>query len=111
MFFGIRLFAFSFFMVCRHNDLGAYTTLLIRLKKFMTNRCYFYVSGFGCCHGYKIVSTSVLTLTVLYQMSPVHVLDRYYLAITALVTIAWQLAGFFIAWSFQVRVLLAIMTA
>jgi hypothetical protein len=36
-------------------------------------------------------------------MSPVHVLDRYYLAITALVTIAWQLTGFFIAWAFQVR--------
>ncbi|KAI0000129.1 hypothetical protein BJV74DRAFT_821732 [Russula compacta] len=34
-------------------------------------------------------------------MSPVHVLDRYYLAITALVTVAWQLAGFFVAWTFQ----------
>jgi hypothetical protein len=41
-----------------------------------------------------------LTLT---HMSPVHVLDRYYLAITALITVAWQLAGFFVAWTLQVR--------
>ncbi|KAI0276860.1 hypothetical protein BGY98DRAFT_918963 [Russula aff. rugulosa BPL654] len=34
-------------------------------------------------------------------MSPVHVLDRYYLAITALITVAWQLAGFFVAWTLQ----------
>ncbi|KAF8474386.1 hypothetical protein DFH94DRAFT_761879 [Russula ochroleuca] len=34
-------------------------------------------------------------------MSSVHVLDRYYLAITALITVAWQLAGFFVAWTFQ----------
>lgn len=32
----------------------------------------------------------------------VHVLDPYYLAITILVTIAYQLSGFAIAWTFQV---------
>lgn len=36
-------------------------------------------------------------------MSPVHLLDRYYLVITALITIAWQLTGFFVAWTSQVR--------
>ncbi|KAF9222278.1 DUF1295-domain-containing protein [Gyrodon lividus] len=34
-------------------------------------------------------------------MAPVHVLDRYYLAITLLVTVAYQLLGFAVAWSFQ----------
>ncbi|CAL1715679.1 unnamed protein product [Somion occarium] len=34
-------------------------------------------------------------------MSPAHVLDRYYLSITLLVTIAYQLLGFAIAWTFQ----------
>ncbi|KAF7971277.1 hypothetical protein HWV62_21520 [Athelia sp. TMB] len=34
-------------------------------------------------------------------MSPVHVLDRYYLSITVLVTIVYQLLGFFIAWTLQ----------
>jgi hypothetical protein len=43
------------------------------------------------------------TIIRIYSMSPVHVLDRYYLAITALITLAWQLAGFFIAWTLQVR--------
>ena len=37
------------------------------------------------------------------NMFPIHVLDRYYLAITALITVAWQLAGFFVAWTLQVR--------
>lgn len=31
----------------------------------------------------------------------VHVLDKYYLAITVLVTIAYQLSGFAIAWILQ----------
>jgi len=30
-------------------------------------------------------------------MFPAHVLDRYYLATTAFITVAWQLAGFFLA--------------
>ena len=34
-------------------------------------------------------------------MSPVHVLDRYYLSITVLVTVGYQLLGFFIAWTLQ----------
>ncbi|EIN06027.1 DUF1295-domain-containing protein [Punctularia strigosozonata HHB-11173 SS5] len=34
-------------------------------------------------------------------MSPVHVLDNYYLAITLLVTVGYQLSGFVIAWTFQ----------
>jgi steroid 5-alpha reductase family enzyme len=34
-------------------------------------------------------------------MAPTHVLDQYYLAITLLVTIAYQLTGFAIAWTFQ----------
>jgi len=34
-------------------------------------------------------------------MSPVHVLDSHYLAITLLVTVAYQLLGFAIAWTFQ----------
>lgn len=37
----------------------------------------------------------------LTQMFPIHVLDRYYLAITALITVAWQLTGFFVAWTLQ----------
>lgn len=36
------------------------------------------------------------------HMSPVHLLDKYYLAITALITLAWQLSGFFVAWTLQV---------
>ena len=36
-------------------------------------------------------------------MSPVDVLDKYYFAVTAFITVAWQLAGFFVAWTFQVR--------
>jgi len=32
---------------------------------------------------------------------PVHILDKYYLAITILITTAYQLLGFFIAWTFQ----------
>lgn len=31
----------------------------------------------------------------------VHVLDRYYLLITFLITLGWQLLGFFIAWTLQ----------
>ena len=38
-------------------------------------------------------------------MSPVHALDKYYLGITILVTIGYQMLGFFIAWTFQVRAL------
>ncbi|PSS03733.1 hypothetical protein PHLCEN_2v3958 [Hermanssonia centrifuga] len=34
-------------------------------------------------------------------MSPAHALDRYYLAVTLLVTVAYQLLGFAIAWTFQ----------
>jgi len=34
-------------------------------------------------------------------MSPVHVLDKYYLGITILVTLGWQMMGFFIAWTLQ----------
>ncbi|KDR67940.1 hypothetical protein GALMADRAFT_257439 [Galerina marginata CBS 339.88] len=34
-------------------------------------------------------------------MSPVHALDRYYLALTLLVTVGYQLAGFAIAWTLQ----------
>ncbi|KAK7056171.1 hypothetical protein VNI00_002723 [Paramarasmius palmivorus] len=34
-------------------------------------------------------------------MSPVYVLDKYYLGITVLVTTAYQLLGFAIAWTFQ----------
>ncbi|KAI0760108.1 hypothetical protein C8Q74DRAFT_1294011 [Fomes fomentarius] len=33
--------------------------------------------------------------------SPVNVLDKYYLAITLLVTVGYQLSGFAIAWTFQ----------
>ena len=36
-------------------------------------------------------------------MAPVHVLDDFYLAITVLITIAYQFSGFFIAWTLQVR--------
>jgi hypothetical protein len=35
-------------------------------------------------------------------MSPTRVLDQYYLAITLLVTVGYQLLGFAIAWTFQV---------
>jgi hypothetical protein len=35
------------------------------------------------------------------EMSPVHALDRYYLALTLLVTVAYQLCGFAIAWTLQ----------
>jgi hypothetical protein len=34
-------------------------------------------------------------------MAPVHVLDSYYLGITLLVTVGYQLLGFAIAWTFQ----------
>ncbi|KAF8952417.1 hypothetical protein BDZ97DRAFT_1909289 [Flammula alnicola] len=34
-------------------------------------------------------------------MSPVHALDRYYLALTLLVTVGYQLSGFAIAWTLQ----------
>ncbi|KZS94436.1 DUF1295-domain-containing protein [Sistotremastrum niveocremeum HHB9708] len=34
-------------------------------------------------------------------MTPVHVLDKYYLAITLLVTVGYQLSGFAIAWTLQ----------
>lgn len=34
-------------------------------------------------------------------MAPVYVLDRYYLAITILVTTGYQLLGFAIAWTLQ----------
>lgn len=30
------------------------------------------------------------------------VIDRYYLVITLLITLAWQIGGFFIAWTLQV---------
>lgn len=36
-------------------------------------------------------------------MAPVHALDGYYLGITLLVTVGYQLLGFAIAWTFQVR--------
>ncbi|KAJ3475924.1 hypothetical protein NLI96_g11511 [Meripilus lineatus] len=35
-------------------------------------------------------------------MAPVHVLDKYYLSITLLVTIGYQLLGFAIAWTLQI---------
>lgn len=34
-------------------------------------------------------------------MAPVHVLDDYYLAITLLVTVGFQMVGFAVAWAFQ----------
>lgn len=34
-------------------------------------------------------------------MAPVHALDSFYLGITILVTLGYQLLGFFIAWTFQ----------
>lgn len=34
-------------------------------------------------------------------MAPVYALDRFYLAITVLVTVGYQLLGFAIAWTFQ----------
>ncbi|KAG1781855.1 DUF1295-domain-containing protein [Suillus placidus] len=34
-------------------------------------------------------------------MAPVHVLDQYYLSITLLVTIAWQLIAFSVSWKFK----------
>jgi hypothetical protein len=34
-------------------------------------------------------------------MAPVHALDPYYLGITVLVTVGYQLLGFAIAWTFQ----------
>lgn len=34
-------------------------------------------------------------------MAPVHALDPYYLGITVLITIGYQLLGFAIAWTFQ----------
>lgn len=34
-------------------------------------------------------------------MAPVHALDRYYLVLTLLVTVAYQLCGFAIAWTLQ----------
>ena len=40
--------------------------------------------------------------STLSTMSPVHVLDKYYLAITLLVTVGYQMLGFLIAWTFQV---------
>ncbi|KAJ3554525.1 hypothetical protein NM688_g3063 [Phlebia brevispora] len=36
-----------------------------------------------------------------YNMSPVHALDRYYLAVTLLVTVGYQGLGFLIAWTCQ----------
>jgi hypothetical protein len=36
-------------------------------------------------------------------MATAFVIDRYYLTITFLITLAWQCLGFFIAWTFQVR--------
>ena len=35
-------------------------------------------------------------------MATAFVIDRYYLTITFLITLAWQCLGFFIAWTFQV---------
>lgn len=34
-------------------------------------------------------------------MAPTNVLDQYYLAITLLVTVAYQMLGFAIAWTLQ----------
>ena len=34
--------------------------------------------------------------------APVHVLDNFYLAITFLVTVGYQMLGFAVAWTFQV---------
>ncbi|KAF8885038.1 hypothetical protein BD779DRAFT_1535159 [Infundibulicybe gibba] len=34
-------------------------------------------------------------------MAPVYVLDKYYLALTLLITTAYQLLGFAIAWTLQ----------
>ena len=34
--------------------------------------------------------------------APVHVLDNFYLAITLLVTVGYQMLGFAIAWTLQV---------
>lgn len=39
-------------------------------------------------------------------MATAFVIDRYYLTITFLITLAWQCLGFFIAWTFQVSHLL-----
>lgn len=36
-------------------------------------------------------------------MAPVHALDKYYLALTFLITLGYQMLGFAIAWTFQVR--------
>ena len=44
-------------------------------------------------------------------MAPVHVLDRYYLGITILVTTGYQALGFFIAWTFQVIQFLVLLVA
>lgn len=35
-------------------------------------------------------------------MATAFVIDKYYLTITFLITLAWQCLGFFIAWTFQV---------
>lgn len=34
-------------------------------------------------------------------MAPIYVLDPFYLAITLLITVGYQLLGFFIAWTLQ----------
>jgi hypothetical protein len=36
----------------------------------------------------------------------VYAIDRYYLVISFLITLGWQMLGFFIAWTLQVRVVL-----
>lgn len=42
-----------------------------------------------------------LGLNVEDMGSPINVLDKYYLAITLLVTVGYQLTGFAIAWTLQ----------
>jgi len=39
-------------------------------------------------------------------MAPHVIIDQYNLVITLLITIAWQLTGFFIAWTLQVCLIL-----
>jgi hypothetical protein len=41
------------------------------------------------------------SLNLLLAMPPVYALDRFYLLLTFLVTVAYQLGGFAIAWTFQ----------
>jgi len=35
----------------------------------------------------------------------VYAIDRYYLVVSFLITLGWQMLGFFIAWTLQVRLI------